>query len=139
MTPELTALALAGLLQAVQFASSPSPRMSSWAPPTPPARATPRRPPALPPPAGCARDEQPFRGLILFTLAVTVVTLGNQSTRVTQYAAWTYLGAASSTSPPMPWLAPLALGDLGGRLLRNPDDAVAALICPFITQHPRGG
>ena len=34
-----------------------------------------------------------FEGLILFTLAVVVVTLGNQSTEVTRYAAWTYLGA----------------------------------------------
>ena len=34
-----------------------------------------------------------FEGLILFTLAVVVVTLGNQSTPVTQYAAWTYLAA----------------------------------------------
>ena len=37
MTPELTALALAGLLQAVQFALLPSPRTSSLAPATPPA------------------------------------------------------------------------------------------------------
>ena len=44
MTPELTALALAGLLQAVQFALFAVPRMSNWAPATPPARATPRRP-----------------------------------------------------------------------------------------------
>ena len=34
-----------------------------------------------------------FEGLILFTLAVVVVTLGNQSSTVTQYAAYTYLGA----------------------------------------------
>ncbi|MFN4193764.1 MAG: MAPEG family protein, partial [Tabrizicola sp.] len=34
-----------------------------------------------------------FEGLTLFTLAVVVVTLGNQSTQVTQTAAWAYLGA----------------------------------------------
>ncbi len=34
-----------------------------------------------------------FEGLILFTLAVVVVTLSNQSTAVTQCAAWTYLAA----------------------------------------------
>ena len=34
-----------------------------------------------------------FEGLILFTLAVVVVTMGNQSTMVTQNAAWVYLVA----------------------------------------------
>ena len=34
-----------------------------------------------------------FEALILFTLAVVVVTIGDQSTTVTQYAAWAYLGA----------------------------------------------
>jgi uncharacterized MAPEG superfamily protein len=34
-----------------------------------------------------------FEGLILFTLAVVVVTLGQQSTALTQYAAYTYLAA----------------------------------------------
>ena len=34
-----------------------------------------------------------FEGLILFTLAVVVVTLGQQSSPVTQTAAWIYLGA----------------------------------------------
>lgn len=34
-----------------------------------------------------------FEGLILFTIAVLVVTLGAQSTPTTQTAAWIYLGA----------------------------------------------
>jgi uncharacterized MAPEG superfamily protein len=34
-----------------------------------------------------------FEGLILFTLAVVVVTLGQQSTQTTQIAAYTYLAA----------------------------------------------
>jgi uncharacterized MAPEG superfamily protein len=34
-----------------------------------------------------------FEALILFTPAVVVVTLGDQSSPVTQYAAWAYLGA----------------------------------------------
>ena len=95
MTPELTALALAGLLQAVQFTffaipanrelgigytSSPRDR--------PPSRQmsilTGRLQPAL---------NNHLEGLILFTLAVVVVTSGNQSTPATQYAAWTYLAA----------------------------------------------
>jgi uncharacterized MAPEG superfamily protein len=95
MTPELTVLALAGLLQALQFVlfavranvelgtgytSSPRDR--------PPSREmsilTGRLQRAL---------NNHFEGLILFTLAVVVVTLGNQSTVTTQYAAWTYLAA----------------------------------------------
>jgi uncharacterized MAPEG superfamily protein len=95
MTPELTVLALAGQLQALQFVlfavranvelgtgytSSPRDR--------PPSREmsilTGRLQRAL---------NNHFEGLILFTLAVVVVTLGNQSTVTTQYAAWTYLVA----------------------------------------------
>lgn len=95
MTPELTVLALAGLLQAVQFAlfairanielgtgytSSPRDR--------PPSRQmsvlTGRLQRAL---------NNHFEALILFTAAVLVVTLGNQSTPTTQYTAWIYLAA----------------------------------------------
>ena len=95
MTPELTALALSGLLQALQFFlfSIPanvelgtdytsSPR--DTAPPRPLSILTGRLHRAM---------NNHFEGLILFTLAVTVVTLGNQSTDVTRYAAWTYLAA----------------------------------------------
>jgi uncharacterized MAPEG superfamily protein len=34
-----------------------------------------------------------FEGLILFTLAVVVITVSNQSTTVTQTAAWVFLAA----------------------------------------------
>ena len=34
-----------------------------------------------------------FEGLILFTIAVVVVTLGEQSSAYTQTCAWVYLGA----------------------------------------------
>ena len=34
-----------------------------------------------------------FEGLILFTIAVVVVTLSDRSNAVTQMAAWVYLGA----------------------------------------------
>lgn len=95
MTPELTVLALAVLLQALQFVAysiranldvSPGYAMS-------------------------ARDREPsrplsdlggrlqralnnhFEGLILFTIAVVVVTLGQQSTAFTAACAWVYLGA----------------------------------------------
>ena len=95
MSPELTTLALAGLLQAVQLALfaipanrdlgphfTTSPRDS--APPRPMSKTTARLQRAV---------NNHFEGLILFTLAVVVVTLGNQSTPVTQYAAYTYLAA----------------------------------------------
>ncbi|MFO1202110.1 MAG: MAPEG family protein [Tabrizicola sp.] len=95
MTPELTVLALAGLLQAVQYTIFAIPanlelgtRYTSSPRDTPPPRplstVTGRLQRAM---------NNHFEGLILFTLAVVVVTLGNQSTPLTQYAAWTYLGA----------------------------------------------
>lgn len=95
MTPELTALALAGLLQAAQFTlfAVPANRelgvgYTSGPRDRPPSRQistlTGRLHRAM---------NNHFEGLILFTLAVTVVTLGDQSTAVTQTAAWIYLGA----------------------------------------------
>lgn len=95
MTPELTVLALAGLLQAAQFALFAIPAnhelgvgYTSSARDRPPSRqmsvVTGRLQRAM---------NNHFEGLILFTLAVIVVTLGNQSTPVTQTAAWAYLAA----------------------------------------------
>ncbi|OYU39577.1 MAG: hypothetical protein CFE33_09390 [Pseudorhodobacter sp. PARRP1] len=95
MTPELTALALAGLLQAVQFALFAIPaNMQLGTGYTSSAR---DRPPSRQLSVVAARLQRAlnnhFEGLILFTLAVVVVTLSNQSTAVTQYAAYTYLAA----------------------------------------------
>ena len=95
MTPELTVLALAGLLQAAQFILFAVPAnielgtgYTSSARDKPPSRQLSIR---------TARLQRAlnnhFEGLILFTLAVVVVTLGQQSTPVTQTAAWVYLGA----------------------------------------------
>ena len=95
MTPELTVLALAGLLQAAQFIvfavpanTDLTPEYTSGPRDAPPSRAlskvTARLQRAL---------NNHFEGLILFTIAVVVVTLGQQSTPVTQYAAYAYLGA----------------------------------------------
>lgn len=95
MTPELTALAFAGLLQAAQFLLFAAPAnkelgvgYTSSARDRPPSQTlsvvTGRLQRAL---------NNHFEGLILFTLAVVVVTLGQQSSPVTQYAAWTYLAA----------------------------------------------
>ena len=95
MTPELTALALAGLLQALQFvvfavlanldltpAWTSGPRDTP--PPRPMSRTTARMQRAL---------NNHFEGLILFTLAVVVVTLGGEASGFTAACAYTYLAA----------------------------------------------
>jgi uncharacterized MAPEG superfamily protein len=94
MTPELTALALAGLLQAAQFILMAVPvnlELGS------------RRTAGPRDNDDMMRDLSPrtgrlvralnnhFEGLILFTLAVVVVTLSDQSTTFTTACAWTYL------------------------------------------------
>ncbi|MFO1176552.1 MAG: MAPEG family protein [Paracoccaceae bacterium] len=95
MTPELTALALAGLLQMVQIAlfAAPAnidlgPGYTTSARDRPPSRAlsqlTGRMQRAM---------NNHFEGLILFTLAVVVVTLSGASGPLTRACAWTYLGA----------------------------------------------
>lgn len=95
MTPELTVLALAGLLQAVQFTVFAIPANKELGVGY---TSSPRdRPPSRQMSVLTGRLQRAlnnhFEGLILFTLAVVVVTLGNQSTPTTQYAAWTYLAA----------------------------------------------
>ena len=95
MTPELIALALAGLLQVAQLMILSIPAnmelSSRWTagtrdtpPPNELSTFTARLKRAF---------ENHFEGLILFTLAVVVVTQGGQSTAVTQTAAWGYLVA----------------------------------------------
>lgn len=95
MTPELTALALAALLQAVQFVSFATLANRDL---TPGYTTSPRdRPPSRQMSTLTGRLQRAlnnhFESLILFTIAVVVVTLGNQSTTTTQYAAYTYLAA----------------------------------------------
>jgi len=91
MTAELTVLALAGLLQGLQFAIfsvlanlQVGPKMAIG----------PRdKAPGLTGQAGRAQRamNNHFEGLILFTLAVLVVTLGGQASGLTAACAWTYL------------------------------------------------
>ena len=95
MTPELTALALAGLLQAVQYALFAVPANLELGTGY---TSSPRdRPPSRQLSITTARLQRAmmnhFEALVLFTLAVLVVTLSNQSTATTQYAAWTYLAS----------------------------------------------
>ncbi|MFN3970263.1 MAG: MAPEG family protein [Gemmobacter sp.] len=98
MTPELTVLALAGLLQALQFALvSVTANLELGAGKT----MSPRDPHRMPKPLVEQLSPQSgrlframnnhFEGLIMFTLAVVVVTLSNQSTGFTAACAWTYL------------------------------------------------
>lgn len=95
MTPELTVLALAGLVQGVQFAVFAIPANLELGTGY---TSSPRdRPPSRQLSLTTARLQRAlnnhFEGLILFTLAVVVVTLGQQSSPVTHAAAWTYLAA----------------------------------------------
>jgi len=95
MTPELTALTLAALLQVVQFILFAVPANLELGPGY----------------TSSARDREPsrqlstktarlqralnnhFEGLILFTIACAVITLSNGSTPFTAACAYTYLGA----------------------------------------------
>lgn len=131
MPPELTTLALAGLLQAAQYAVFAIPAnielgtgYTSSARDRPPSRQLSEK---------TARLQRAlnnhFEGLILFTLAVVVVTLGNQSSIVTQYAAYAYLAARIAYVPAYyfglrPWRSAIwALGFFASLLM-----IVAALI-----------
>jgi uncharacterized MAPEG superfamily protein len=101
MTPELTALTLAALLQVVQYALFAIPANRDLGVGY----------------TSSARDRAPsrqlsvlsgrmqrafnnhFEGLILFTIAVSVITLSNQSTQTTKFAAYSYLAARIAYVP----------------------------------------
>ena len=93
MTPELTALTLAALLQGLQFFAysiTANRQIGSTA------ALGPRDTPVVL--SGLAGRLQRalnnhFEGLILFTIACTVVTLSGQSSPVTATCGWIYLGA----------------------------------------------
>jgi uncharacterized MAPEG superfamily protein len=95
MTPELTALALAALLQVAQFALFAVPANRELGVGyTSSAR---DRPPSTPLSPLTGRLQRAmnnhFEGLILFTIAVVVVTLGGQASAFTAACGWVYLGA----------------------------------------------
>jgi uncharacterized MAPEG superfamily protein len=95
MPPELTALTLAGLLQAVLFALYAIPANLEL---TPQYTTSPRdTPPPRPLSTRTARLQRALANshdsLILFTLATLVLSLSQQSTPLTQTAAWIYLAA----------------------------------------------
>ncbi len=102
MTPELTALAFAGLLQVVQYVLMSVPANLELGT---------RRTLSPRDTADLAKEVSPrtgrliraldnhFEGLILFTLAVVVVTLSDQSTAFTAAMAWIYLAARVAYVP----------------------------------------
>ncbi|MDP5364884.1 MAG: MAPEG family protein [Paracoccaceae bacterium] len=98
MTPELTVLALAGLLQVVQFALMSVPANlelgsgKTLGPRDPDRLGKPLIEQVSPRTGRLFRAlNNHFEGLILFTLAVVVVTLSGQSSGLTAACAWTYL------------------------------------------------
>ncbi|RBI84107.1 MAPEG family protein [Rhodosalinus halophilus] len=93
MTPELTALALAVLLQAVQLSIYSI--LGQKAAGTRAALKPRDEPIPLPGRAGRAKRamENHFEGLILFTAAVLVVTASGKASALTAAMAWTYLAA----------------------------------------------
>jgi len=95
MTPELTALTLAALLQALQFALFAIPANRELGPGY---TMSPRdRDPSRPLSDKTARLQRAlnnhFEGLILFTIACVVITLSDQSSPLTAACAYIYLGA----------------------------------------------
>ena len=95
MTTELTVLALAALLQVVQFVLFAVPANLELGPgytmsarDRPPSRALSERTGRLQRALG-----NHFEALILFTIAVIVLTLGDKATGLTNACAWIYLGA----------------------------------------------
>lgn len=101
MTPELTVLTLAALLQVVQFALYAVPANMELGPgyttsarDREPSRQMSDRTARL----GRAMDNH-FEGLILFTIACVVIAVSGQSTWVTTACAWAYLIARIAYIP----------------------------------------
>ena len=102
MTPELTALTLAALLQVVQYGLMALPANLELGTAV---TAGPRDDPDVlrrltPRTARLVRAlNNHFEALILFTIAVTVVTLGGKSSAVTEVCAWVYVAARVAYVP----------------------------------------
>lgn len=100
MTPELTVLALAALLQGVQFTLMAIPANIELGPGK---TASPRDPSRLGKPMIELVSDKTgrliramnnhFEALILFTAAVVVISLGDKGTGLSAFLAWTYLAA----------------------------------------------
>lgn len=93
MTVELKVLALAGLLQVIQYVLMAVPvNLQLGTKYTGGNRDEPRVATGMAGRMKRALDNH-FEGLIMFTIAVVVVTLGGRSSALTEYCAWAYLAA----------------------------------------------
>jgi len=106
MTPELTALTLAALLQVVQYALMAVPANlelgagKTLSPRDPDRLGAPLQDQVSPRTGRLMRAlNNHFEGLILFAIACTVVTMSDQSTPFTAACAWTYLAARAAYVP----------------------------------------
>ncbi len=106
MTPELTVLTLAGLLQVAQYAAMAIPANLELGPGKtlgPRDRARLGAPLEEQVSVGTARLyralDNHFEGLILFTIAVVAVTLGGAASPLTAACAWIYLAARVAYVP----------------------------------------
>jgi uncharacterized MAPEG superfamily protein len=106
MTPELTALTLAALLQVVQFLLMAIPvnlelgTAKTMSPRDPAQMGGPMVDQIRPKTARLVRAlNNHFEGLILFGIACTVITLSGQSTALTAACAYIYLGARIAYAP----------------------------------------
>ena len=93
MTPELTVLALAAILQAIQIGLAAAVMNSDVGPDW---NAGPRdRQPEFSPLTGRLRRavNNHFESLTFFTIAAVVITLSGQASPLTAWASWVYLGA----------------------------------------------
>ena len=101
MTPELTALAVAGLMQAglVTLFAVPANLELSPAYTTGPRDMPPKRPLSVKTARLQRALNNSFEALILFTIAVVVVTLGQQSTQLTQTCGWVFVAARALYIP----------------------------------------
>ncbi|WP_306045721.1 MAPEG family protein [Nioella sp. MMSF_3534] len=136
MTPELTTLALAALWQVVQIALMAIPAnlelgtAKTLSPRDPDRLGTPLMDQVSPRTGRLHRAmTNHFEGLILFTIAVVVVTLGEASSSLTAACAWIYLAARILYVPAyafgwVPWRSLLWAVGLGATVLM----LVAALI-----------
>jgi uncharacterized MAPEG superfamily protein len=136
MTPELTVLALAALWQVVQIALMAIPAnlelgtAKTLSPRDPDRLKTPLMDQVSPRTGRLHRAmTNHFEGLILFTIAVLVVTLGEASSSLTTACAWTYLAARILYVPAyafgwVPWRTVIWTAGLGATVIM----LVAALI-----------
>lgn len=101
MTPELTALTFAALLQVVQYAlyAIPANRDLGMGYTSSARDRAPSRQLSVLSGRMQRAFNNHFEGLILFTIAVLVVTLSHQSTPTTQFAAYSYLVARIAYIP----------------------------------------